>query len=173
MTIQWVTRADWRAARSSGAENATPKHVYGLALHYTGTDCYEDSHAKCVAQVRGIQRHHQQSRGWADIAYSFLICQHGFVFVGRGTAAGPASQGTQAGNLHFWGVCYLGGPHDPFSKPAQAALLGLRKYLMQRGAGDALRLHSQFVPTSCPGKAVTKWRDSWVRQWPTRANSLS
>lgn len=157
MAIQWVSREAWKAARARGAVNATPKHVYGVAVHYSGVDVGQGSHSVCGQQVRGIQRHHMVSRGWADIGYSFLICRHGSVFVGRGTSAGPASQGTTDGNLHWWSVCFLQGPHDVLTPESMAAFASIREYLIQRKTGVLVRPHSAFITTLCPGRIISSW----------------
>jgi hypothetical protein len=155
--MKWVTRASWGAAHSVGSSNPIPRDVYGLAVHYSESSVRKDGHTLCAAKVRAIQRYHQQTKGWADIAYSFVVCNHGFMFVGRGTAAGPASQGTNEGNLHYWSVCWLGDSRDILSDPAKAAVSELRVYLKQRGAGVALRPHSYFIATACPGQSWLSW----------------
>jgi hypothetical protein len=170
--VNWVTRSSWRAARATSEGNPVPKHAYGIALHYSAGNVGDSRHDQCARRVREIQRYHMTTKGYADIAYSFLVCQHGFVFVGRGTAAGPASQGTNAGNLHYWGVCWLGGPKDVPSAASKASILALRLYLTQRGTGDAIRLHSQFVATSCPGRLLSGWRDLWASRNRSKANPL-
>lgn len=162
MTTTWVTRAQWDAARSKGGENPKPLHVYGLAVHYSEGNVGKDQHGLCARRVRAIQRHHQQTKGYADIAYSFLVCQHGFTFVGRGTVAGSASQGSTDGNRHYWSVCWLGGPLDTPTPLAKAAIVDLRTYLQQRGMGLKVRPHHYFSRTLCPGVLVSTWlRSRW------------
>lgn len=157
MDVQWVPRSSWKAARSSGSENRIPSHVYGLAVHYTGADVGPVRHGVCGLSVRQIQRYHQQTKGYADIAYNFLICRHGYVFVGRGTAAGSAAQGTNDGNAHYWAVCFLAGPHDVLTVEAMGAFTSLRLYLEQRNAGPKVRPHSYFTTTLCPGRIISSW----------------
>lgn len=157
MSIQWVTRAQWDAARSSGVENRPGSVHYGIAVHYSAAVVGNDPHSTCASKVRSMQRYHQQTKGWADIAYSYLICPHGYVFTGRGMTAGPAAQGTTAGNLTYWAVCFLAGPTDLLSKPARAAFWELRTYLMQRKCGRLVRPHSDFTSTLCPGRIISSW----------------
>jgi len=164
--MKWVTRAQWRAAVGSRNANSVPIDVYGVALHWSGGTVGKDPHTACAQRVRGIQRFHMQSRGYADIGYSFLVCQHGHVFVGRGTAAGPASQGTNDGNLHYWSICWLAGPRDALSEPAKGAIRDLRLYLVQRGTGLSVRPHSYFVATSCPGVLLSAFSVSVHQKQP-------
>lgn len=165
MNINWVPRASWQAARAVGSENPVPQHVYGLAVHYEGVDVGGRAHTTCATHVRGIQRYHQGTKGFADIAYNFLICRHGYVFVGRGTSAGSAAQGTDSGNRHWWAVCFLNGPHDAFSAAQDSSFTQLRTYLMQRGTGGKVQPHSYFTSTLCPGKVIGKYLEL---RWPSR-----
>lgn len=157
MTIAWVTREMWRAARVSGTENKVPARPAGIVVHWSATAAERGSHALCMSQVRGIQRYHQQGKGWADIAYNFLICSHGNVFVGRGTSAGSAANGTTSANTHWWAVCFLQGPHDAVSPSAGTAFVNLRTYLAQRGCGAAVEPHHKFITTECPGAILSSW----------------
>jgi len=155
--IQWVTRAQWGAARSVGAENRWGAVRYGIAVHWSGADNHGDGHSLCTAKVRSIQRYHQQTQGWADIAYNYVICSHGYVFVGRGESAASAAQGTEAGNATFSAVCFLQGPHDALTPVAEGAFTGLRTYLMQRKVRDRVWPHLRFTSTECPGPVLRKW----------------
>jgi hypothetical protein len=157
MGINWVTRAAWNAARPSGSENRYGAVRYGIAVHWSGSDCRDRDHKFCAADVRGIQRYHQQNKGWADIAYNYLICSHGYTFVGRGEQAASAAQGTTAGNATYVAVCFLQGPHDVFSGPAEGQFLFLRQYLRQRKVQERVWPHLRFTTTECPGPILRKW----------------
>lgn len=157
MDITWVERVSWNAAHASGPENVWGNVKVGVAVHWSGADVGDQDHRFCAAQVRGIQRYHQQSRGWADIAYNYLICQHGKVFVGRGLQAASAANGTENANRTFVAVCLLLGPHDRFSGAAEIALVTLRHWLMQRKVRDKVWPHSRFLTTECPGPFLRKW----------------
>lgn len=130
---------------------------YGIAVHYEGVDVHTRGHSLCASQVRGIQRYHQETKGWADIGYSFLICQHGSIYVGRGTTAGAAAQGTDAGNMTYWAVCFLNGPHDVLTSVQKDSFADLRTYLMQRKCGRLVKPHAEFTSTLCPGRIISSW----------------
>jgi len=156
MSIRWVPRASWLAARSSGDENRWGAVRYGIAVHWTAVDILGRKHILCGTQVRGIQRYHQLSKGWADIAYNYVICSHGYVFVCRGEQSASAANGTTAANQTYPAVCFMSGPHDPLPLAAWAAFDDLRLYLMQRKVGPKVSPHLLFTTTECPGPVIRK-----------------
>jgi hypothetical protein len=161
-----VTREQWHARK--------PKHQpqslrvagqRGLAVHHSGSKHERrESHGDCAGVVQSIQRFHQDARGWSDVAYSWLACQHGYLFVGRGQGVRTAAQGTNAGNDAWHAVCWLGDGQDwtPTSDnvmPLQAAIGFTRSYNAR-----ALNVypHLRFHSTTCPGGALREW----CRQFP-------
>jgi hypothetical protein len=154
--LAWVSRAMWGAARSAGPENSWGTVRYGVAVHWSGADVGKDLHNLCASKVRGIQRYHQQNKGWADIAYNYVICPHGHVFVGRGEQSASAANGTTASNRTYSAVCFLAGPHDPLTILQRGTFLGLREYLMQRGVLNRVWPHLRFITTECPGPLLRK-----------------
>lgn len=151
----FVTRADaGLRAPKSVSKNITPANG-GVALHYGGPASNLGEHPTCVRLWKQWQTFHMDSRGWADIAYTMGVCNHGYAFAGRGAGVRTAAQGTNDGNQRYYAVVWLGGSGE---KPTQAALdafdwavLNLRK----SGAGTDVRPHSSFHSTSCPGPEVT------------------
>lgn len=97
-------------------------------------------------------------RRWEDIAYSFIVCPHGFVFEGRGWGVRSAANGTDYSNSHFHAVCYLGGVGDTYTDVAKTAMCevireGRRRY----PGGFGIRPHSTFKSTDCPGNVIRSW----------------
>ena len=80
-----VSRAEWGARDANPPLvplTETPGHVY---IHHGATPpdgCH--SEAMCKAMVQAYQNFHMISRGWSDIAYSFLIGEDGRAYEGRG-----------------------------------------------------------------------------------------
>jgi hypothetical protein len=113
---------------------------------------------RCDDKVRVIQGFHMDTRGWNDIAYSFVVCPHGNVFEGRGWGVRTAAQGTNAGNSHFHAVCFLGGKGDPVTDAAKAAISAVRAELVRRlPRATDVKPHSWFHSTACPGPALRIW----------------
>ncbi|MGH7376858.1 MAG: peptidoglycan recognition protein family protein [Candidatus Methylomirabilales bacterium] len=154
------TRAEWGARPPKSVQAIGT--VRGVALHYSGSASDEQAdHANCAGRVRGIQRYHMDTRGWADVAYNFLACLHGTVFEGRGFGHRSAAQGTNDGNAHYLAVCFLGNDsagRDDVTDAGRAAL----RYVVDQVRDDYLgarevRPHSSFHATACPGDELRAW----------------
>lgn len=166
--MRLVSRGAW-GARPPRAVSPIGE-VKGAAVHYTGMDADRVSdHEDCAARVRGVQRFHMDTRGWNDIAYSWLVCQHGYVFEGRGWGVRSAGQGTNDGNNHWYAVCFLGGDQVGRDDVTAAGREALGE-LLRRIPGEDHRPHSAFTGTSCPGDELRGWLEvgGWrvTRPWP-------
>jgi peptidoglycan hydrolase-like protein with peptidoglycan-binding domain len=149
-----VKRASWGARPPRGGANTISPRPLGVAVHYADINVGAQSHDRCAPRVLAIQAFHQDTRGYADIAYSFLVCQHQFVFEGRGTGKGSAANGTTQGNIDYYAVCALIGPTD---KPTPALLTGIGQGIdtcRAAGAGARVLGHRDLFPTACPGEAL-------------------
>lgn len=148
-----VTRGQWAArAPRSPAAAIRPS---AWALHWEGVTMGRFAHPSCGPRVRQIQSFHMDSRGWADIAYNFVVCPHGTILEGRGWDRRSAANGTNAANAAAMAVCYLGGPGDPFTTAAQDAITALI-------ASRPLPVfpHSHYFRTDCPGPEIRAWIDA-------------
>jgi hypothetical protein len=109
-------------------------------------------HASCPSKVRGIQAFHMDARGWVDVAYSAIVCPHGYVFEGRWAGVRTAANGTNPGNAAAYAVCLLMGEGDPVTAEALAAVIDAVEWLdRQAGAGPGVNGHRDWKPTACPG----------------------
>jgi hypothetical protein len=130
--------------------------VRGVAVHYSGMNADEQRlHANCAARVRGMQRYHQETREWLDIAYNHVFCRHGFVFVGRGFGVRSAANGTKEANDHYFAVCFLGddsvGRADVTPEARRALEQLIAEYRRRYPKAREVRPHSDFFATQCPG----------------------
>lgn len=165
-----VSRSVWAARPPRAVTPLVPAQVKGVAVHYSSMDADRvDDHADCAARVRGIQRFHMDTRGWNDIAYNFLVCQHGFVFEGRGKGVRSAGQGTNEGNDGYHAVCFLGGDRadrDDVTGAGRDAL----GWIIRDLPHAEVRPHSFFTGTSCPGDELRGYVETqaWllVKPWP-------
>lgn len=165
--MDFITRSQWGARPANGTGNAlgSPK---GVTVHYEGPKMGSRTHDKCAALVRSIQRYHQVTKGWSDIAYNLVVCEHGSIFEGRGAHRGNAANGSTASNLVRFSVCALVGAGD--ATPV-AMLDGIRDaidYLRKvGGAGSVIDCHSDHRATACPGDALR----AWVRKGAPRSGA--
>jgi hypothetical protein len=157
-TATFVPRAEWGArAPRVRHPNITPGNG-GVTVHYVGgVPVARAEHADCARQVRAIQNHHMDTNGWADIAYSHLVCVHGYVFEGRGPGQRTAANGTPEGNQNWYAVCGLvggsAGTYDPVTPELVAAFhWAIAQLRVAGGAGDGINRHMDHKPTDCPGQ---------------------
>lgn len=130
--------------------------MQGVAVHWEAGVPRED-HARCAAQVEEIRRFHI-AKGYSDIAYNMLACQHGGVFTGRGWGRPSGANGTTWSNLNIWAVCFMSGPGYPFTAAGQAALGSLVEEALRRSSSPrSVEPHSTYFNTACPGDAIRAW----------------
>lgn len=154
--MKLVTRAEWGARAPRTITRLNSSTVKGVGIHWEGPKMGAFPHTACDDKVRGIQNYHMNNQGWADIAYSHLVCPHGYIFEGRKWGVRTAANGTNHGNTYYHAICYLGGEGDPFTAEAKAAL---KEYIGRHKSvyGDEVRPHSFFKATACPGNVIRKW----------------
>lgn len=152
--MKLVSRAAWGARSRSTSTNITPGNG-GVTIHYVGASHINDSHSACAGRVKGIQNHHIDGNGWADIAYSLLVCQHGYVFVGRGLNRRTAANGTNSGNQNWYAVCALiGGSQQPSADMVQGIKDAVSYLRRSGGAASGVNGHRDHLSTSCPGNPL-------------------
>lgn len=154
--MKMVSREQWGAkAPKGGIPDIKPR---GTTIHWEGPKMGNFPHESCATKVRGIQRFHQDSRGWVDVAYSYLVCPHGYTFEGRGPTNRTAANGTNAGNAAHLAICYLGGQGDPFTAEAAEEIRSLNEWLQaHNGVGPEWKSHRDWKSTECPGAAIHDW----------------
>ncbi len=113
------------------------------------------SHATCAGRVKSIQNYHMDTQGWADIAYNFLVCPHGYVFEGRGVGKRSAANGDTPSNSASYAICYLSGEGDAFTDEAKTAINEVALLLVP--AGPLWKRHRDWVATACPGNEISSW----------------
>lgn len=153
-----LTRSQWGARPPKSALDPWPAgQPSGWAVHWAGVPVKQHDHSTCDDNVRADQAYHLSLPEMKDVAYSFLVCQHGFVFEGRGFGFKSAAQA--AGNSSLLAVQYHGGPGTPFTPAAKRAIRDLIQKLGPAGARARVVAHRE-VPgcaTACPGDEIAAW----------------
>ena len=149
-------RSAWGAAPPTGSYSWLPNQV-GIAVHWEGPRMGAYTQSAIPGLIRGIQRYHQQTQGWADIAYNFVVDRYGSVWEGRGWNARSAANGTNHGNSNYLAVCYLGGEGDDFTPEAAAGIAALVAEHLARGGRPEITGHRDHVATACPGDTIYQW----------------
>jgi len=144
-----VTRAQW-GARPPKSRTVLDGPLDGLWLHHTATP-YTGTGRDAM---RAIQRFHQDSRGWADIGYSFVVDpRDATVYEGRGLLVAGAH--TRGHNRTSHGIAVMGDFND---RTVDALLIDtlarLAVWLHRQGAQSDAQYtggHRDVGSTACPG----------------------
>lgn len=126
--------------------------------------------------ARSIQRFHQDTRGWIDIAYNFLVTPRGEILEGRGWGIVGAHAGrntlghNNVSNNNTHGIAYFGDSNQP-GVLTQAGEHALRWLLDQAafryGPGTQNHWgHRDVHPTDCPGDPLYAWQADGLPDGP-------
>lgn len=161
----WVSRAGWGAKPAKSITPIKAEAIKFLVVHYSGMDSDEQAnHANCAGRVRGIQTFHMTSDqlikgGASDIAYTWVVCKHGFIFQGRGWRRMPAA--TKNANSFTLAACFLGNDskgRDDVTPEAKNAYRRLVKFMDARCPNmQGVRGHKDFTSTTCPGAELYRF----------------
>lgn len=154
MTTAFVTypRSAWnpRQARVMSDQHFTTEGFLHHSEDQSGT--VYDTIAKQEAKVRDIQRFHMVERGWADIAYHYVIFQPNHrhrlahVFAARPVGKVPAAQLNH--NSNTLAVCVVG---NGDRETLHAHTLTAIRYLLTQHHVLKFGGHRDVVATDCPG----------------------
>lgn len=118
--------------------------------------------------VREIQRFHMETRGWNDIAYSWLVDEDGDIHEGRGW--GVAGAHTQGFNTVSHAVCAIVGDD---AQVTEGHLEGMAIVMQEHdriyGRGFHLpHREAMGASTFCPGDTITTWihNQGWTQTTP-------
>jgi len=144
----YLTRAEWGARPPTSPLVAISLPTPRLWIHHSADD------RQGVAAVRAHQAFHQDTRGWKDIAYTFLVGDDGTIFEGRGYRfVGGATAGD---NATSHAICLLGN-FDGHDVPAAqwVALVDLVRHGRDAGWWVPTCGGHRDAPgasTACPGR---------------------
>lgn len=157
--MQLVTRTQWGAPATTPANlmpTARGTKVHWIGGPYSTPATHGDA---CAAQVRAIRQEHlsNPTQHWVDIAYNFVVCQHGVVFEGRGLGHESGANGDQPLNLAHYAVCAIQGTNEDASDTLKSGLRDAIEYLQANGAGGEILGHRDGYNTDCPGGELYAW----------------
>ncbi len=145
------SRAEW-GARPPRETQALRLPVGYAFIHHTAGSMPTTPEAERNT-MRSIQNYHQNEKGWADIAYNFVIFPSGRIAQGRGwNTVGAATYNWNSRSLSF---CFAGNYET--SQPAQQSLNACRALLAEAlrqrylTSDFILRGHRDVSSTACPG----------------------
>jgi len=145
-----VSRDGWGAKPPKSAYSShTPRD---LVVHHTFLPKAGDYTG--AATIRGIQRYHQNKRGWKDIGYHFLVGPDGIIYQGRPETVVGAHV---IPNRDKVGVCLIGDFEtggDSLPEVQREAALSILTWLASRYGVDPqgkITGHRDWWSTGCPG----------------------
>ena len=161
--LKIIPRANWKPAaprpanltRNSGAWNrVTVHHSAELAGVLRRSSQTESANA-----IAKIQKYHQNTHGWGDIGYHFLIDPSGRIFEGRSLRWVGAHAGAN-NNPHNIGICLLGDfDREAPTGTAMSSLESLVAHLRTRYriSSEGVYGHGELKTTACPGLHLKSW----------------
>ena len=177
-----ISRKDWGALPPKSEKAYRLGETKSIVIHHAAG--YWDGNTNGKAQLRAIQKLHQNERKWMDIGYHFLVDPLGNIYQGREFFNPDQSLGeipelirgahVGDGNMGRIGICLLGnyepGSSNYTNKPtlkAQIVIIKLVSFLVDRynpegeedKDGQVILGHKDFKSTSCPGEDLYEWLD--------------
>ncbi|MFC8722573.1 N-acetylmuramoyl-L-alanine amidase [Kitasatospora sp. NPDC057198] len=162
--MKLVSRSAWGAVAPTGSYTRISS-TKGVKIHCEGSavpGSLAGDHGRCAGHVRDIQQAHlnDPKEGWIDIAYSFVVCPHGYVHEGRGLHVKKGANGNLTLNAGHYAVCAMVGTSG-ITSPTDEMLNGLVDAIeycrAQGGAGSEVRGHRDSYATTCPGDELYAW----------------
>jgi hypothetical protein len=141
-----ISRSEWGAASPRKTVPLTkPK---GVAVHWVGVEVHGDP--RNITQ--SIQRYHQKTKGWWDVAYNELIGD-GVRLEGRGWRNRSGANGTGRTNRSHAAICVLLGPNqevkDGHIDAVRTSIAAMRR--VHPNATEIVGHRDLKKSTSCPG----------------------
>lgn len=146
-------REAWASGRGVRGTLQPEDDVRFLLVHHTLTP-NTDGPDDIVGRLRSIQAFHTGERGWADVAYNFLVDPSGTIWEGRqGSLEGPVRGDATGGSQGFAQLaCFIG----DFSEvlPTPAALDAMVRLLAWLATRSSLPLEGTVTFTS---RGSSRW----------------
>lgn len=156
-TIAIESRARWNA-RPIRANRSPMTNIRRITVHHTGTRFDSTDFGQSAQGILSVQRHHQDTNGWADIGYHYMIDRAGRVWEGRSIQYQGAHAGDSNLNSGNIGVCLLGDfDQQKPSNDQQGGLIRLIGQLRDKYSipASGVYTHQELKATECPGGALS------------------
>jgi peptidoglycan recognition protein len=144
--MKLVRRSEWGAAPPKGKPRQIAAPVASLFLHHSVSPDGSDQ------RIRDIQRFHQQTQNWADVAYNWLYSPSSRLWY-EGRGPGILGAHTRGHNKRSHAVCVLG--NFEVERPAPHVVQDLADFARWHGTSwgpNRFQGHRDVGSTACPGK---------------------
>ncbi len=156
-----IPRSSWNASPVKSNINRMTK-ITCITVHHT-SDAWENTGFSATAdKILSYQKYHQENeeRGYADIAYHFLVDRAGRVWEGRSLKYQGAHAGTFQLNRGNIGISVLGNYNSQLLNEDQKETLEILLANLCRRNGIPPRkiyTHQELKSTACPGSNLQKF----------------
>ena len=142
-----VRRDVWDPNDNTPAANRTVNRINRFEAHHTGgSGPLAMSYDAKRGWLRGIERFHEQTKGWSDIFYHLFIFADGEVWEGRRIDRTSQANIPTTVTVHYPG-------NNPVVTPEQAeSALAIARWAVTDP--DQISYHSERGSTACPGDNV-------------------
>lgn len=147
-----LRRSAWGAAAFRG--NPSIASALRLAIVHHTASGNDYTAAQVPAILRSVQAYHQNTNGWNDIAYNFLVDRFGRIWEGRAGGIDRAVIGghTFGCNTGSVGVCYIGNLVNQALPPAaESAIASLLSWKFNQIHAVSPVGSTSFAPVSSNG----------------------
>ena len=147
---KYLSRQDWQARNTNIKAIGKVSKVF---IHHTVSNPSSDP----AKDAREIQNFHMNSRGYADIAYTWLVHPDGTVIEGR-MIGDKAAQGAHTLNHNSTSIAISAIGNYEENEPSETLMQGMRdalQYAKNKGQitdSPTIRPHKDVYPTQCAGK---------------------
>uniref|UniRef100_A0A8D2LL01 Peptidoglycan recognition protein 2 n=1 Tax=Varanus komodoensis TaxID=61221 RepID=A0A8D2LL01_VARKO len=160
-----IPRCMWGARPYNGTPTQLQLPLGFVYIHHTSTPSKPcRTFPACSADMRSMQRFHQDVRGWDDIGYSFVFGSDGYLYQGRGWHWVGAH--TRGYNSKGYGVSFIGNYMEVLPEPFDLELMK-NSFLQCAVRGSRLQAnytihgHRQMTSTLCPGDRLFQEIKTW------------
>jgi hypothetical protein len=160
-----TTRQQWGGPVTAIGSLYTPA-MTAVTAHNTYRPALPASAPEFEERIATLSIHRHHAQKWAGVGYHFLIYQSGRIHEGRGWRRVGAHAGTNEGNRTLGVAFVIDGEQTTPSAEALRSFADLRAEGERLGhltRGHALRFHSDWKATVCPGQRVV---DALMRPLP-------
>lgn len=153
------TRAEWGGRPAIGGRLAHQDSgkIAEVFIHHSDGPGIAHTFEQAAQIVRGLQDFHMRVRGWADIAYHYVLVQNArhdrgglaWVFEGRPLSVVPAAQLNH--NQGTAAICIAQKDPEPLHENTRWRAGRLARHI---DSAHVLRGHYEVTGTECPGAVI-------------------
>jgi hypothetical protein len=162
-----VKRQGWDVDEPAAKFTRSVSDIHQFELHHTGASGPASMHYSDKRQwLLGIERYHENTKGWSDIFYHVFVFADGNIWEGRDLRRSSTSLAANALTVHIPG-------NDPVITPEQHRSLVTVARWATLGNPAMVRGHSDRSATACPGNNGRAELDAIRRDLSAAAAAVS